>query len=75
VKQVRYLIEVGKDALPEKDVRIIADLKALQASLGELHDADVRMKLVRRRPLLLRAQREERARLAKIVAAQLNSWR
>jgi CHAD domain-containing protein len=74
VKQVRYLIEVGKDALPRKDVRIIADLKPLQASLGELHDADVRMKLVRRRPVLLREQREERARLAKIVAAQLSQW-
>jgi CHAD domain-containing protein len=74
VKQVRSLIEVGRDALPGKVVRIIARLKPLQASLGELHDADERMKLVRRRPLLFREQKEERGRLAKIVAAQLSGW-
>jgi CHAD domain-containing protein len=61
--------------LPKKTVRLVADLKTLQASLGQLHDADVRIGVVRQRPLLLREQREERERLAKIVAAQLSRWR
>jgi CHAD domain-containing protein len=75
VKQVRYLMEVGRGALPDKATGIIADLKTLQASLGQLHDADVRLTLVQGRPLLLREQREARERLAKIVAAQLSRWR
>lgn len=75
VKQVRYLIEVGKGSLPKKAVRIMPDLKTLQTSLGQLHDADVRMQLVRGRPLLVREQREDRERLAKIVAGQLSRWR
>ena len=72
---MRYLIEVAEDLLPKKAVRILADLKTLQASLGQLHDADVRIGLVGERPRLLREQREARERLAKIVAAQLSRWR
>ena len=75
VKQVRYLVEVGKPGLPSGTARILAELKPLQASLGQLHDADVRMRIVRNRPLLLREQRETRERIAKIVAAQLSRWR
>jgi CHAD domain-containing protein len=75
VKQVRYQIEVSEDQLPSAVVRLLADLKSLQASLGQLHDADVRLGLVQRRPLLLREQRETREQLAKIVAAQLARWR
>jgi CHAD domain-containing protein len=75
LKQVRYLVEVGKDLLPKGVVRIEADLKSLQASLGQLHDADVRIALVKGRPLLLREQSEARGRLMKIVAAQLSRWK
>lgn len=74
VKQVRYLIEAGTDDLPPGVTRVVADLKSLQASLGQLHDTDVRIGLVRGRPALLREQREARERLAKIVAAQLSRW-
>jgi CHAD domain-containing protein len=75
VKQVRYLVEVGKGSLPKSAARIVPDLKTLQASLGQLHDSDVRISLVRRRPPLLREQREERGRLAAIVDVQLSRWR
>jgi len=75
VKQVRYLVEVGGDLLPPQAARIAADLRPLQASLGQLHDTDVRIGLVERRPLLLREQREARERLSKIVAAQLSRWK
>ena len=75
VKQVRYLVEVAGDALPAKAARIAADLKPLQASLGQLHDADVRIALLRGRPALLREQKEARERLAKIAGAQLSRWR
>ncbi len=74
VKQVRYLIEVGEDRLPARTVRFVAELKPLQASLGQLHDTDVRIAIVARRPALLREQKEARERLAKIVAAQLARW-
>jgi CHAD domain-containing protein len=74
VKQVRYLVEVGKGRLPSTMTSILADLKTLQTSLGQLHDADVRIALLEGRPLLLREQRDTRRRLAKIVAAQLARW-
>jgi CHAD domain-containing protein len=75
VKQVRYLIEVGEKLLPSRVVRTVADLKSLQASLGQLHDADLRIGLVKTRPLLLREQREAREHLAKIVSSQLTRWK
>jgi CHAD domain-containing protein len=75
VKQVRYLIEIGEDQLPSAVVGLLADLKSLQESLGQLHDADVRLGLVKGRPALLREQREAREQMAKIVAAQLARWR
>lgn len=74
VKQVRYLLEVGEDLLPAGVARIVADLKSLQASLGQLHDTDVRIGLVRKRPLLLREQREARERLLAIARKQLSRW-
>jgi hypothetical protein len=39
-----------------------------------LHDLDGRLPLLRRRSDLLREQKEDRARLAKIVRAQLTHW-
>jgi CHAD domain-containing protein len=73
-KKVRYLVEVAKEYLPRKAVRLEADLKSLHASLGELHDIDVRIALVKRRPALLREQKEARERLGKVAAAQLARW-
>jgi CHAD domain-containing protein len=75
VKQVRYILDVLGDDVPRKTAGLDADLKTLQASLGELHDVDVRMALVKKNPRLLRDQREARAQLAKIVSAQLGRWR
>jgi CHAD domain-containing protein len=75
VKQVRYLLQVAKGALPRKALRLDADLKSLQASLGELHDADLRIGLVKDRPRLQRDQRDARERLAKVVEAQLARWK
>jgi CHAD domain-containing protein len=74
VKQVRYLVEVAKGSLPKKVTRLQSDLKTLQASLGELHDVDARIDLVRTRPALARDQKEVRLRLEKIAAAQLARW-
>jgi CHAD domain-containing protein len=74
VKQVRYLLAVAKKSLPKKTVSLENDLKALQATLGELHDVDVRIDMVRRKPALLRDQREARTRLGKIASAQLDRW-
>jgi len=75
VKQVRYLLEVAKGSLPKKATSLQSDLKTLQASLGELHDVDVRIGLVKRNKALLRDQKESRAQLSKIIAAQLWRWR
>jgi CHAD domain-containing protein len=75
VKQVRYILDVVGDAVPKKASDLDADLKALQASLGELHDVDIRIGLVKKKPKLLRDQREAREQLAKIIAAQLSRWR
>ena len=74
VKQVRYLVEVAKESLPKKVIRLESDLKTLQASLGELHDVDARLDLVKSRPALARDQKEVRKRLGKIAAAQLARW-
>ncbi|HYS07465.1 MAG TPA: CHAD domain-containing protein [Myxococcales bacterium] len=74
VKQVRYFLAVAKKSLPKKTVSLENDLKALQATLGELHDVDVRIDMVRRKPALLRDQREARTRLGKIASAQLDRW-
>jgi len=73
-KKVRYLVEVAKEALPKRVVKLEHDLKSLHASLGELHDLDLRIALVKRRPALLREQREERGRVEKIARAQLARW-
>jgi CHAD domain-containing protein len=53
---------------------LLADLTSLQESLGELHDVDVRIQLLRHRTLL-REQREARERLAGIVTAELARWK
>jgi len=73
-KKLRYLVEVASDSLPKSVTRVQADLKSLHASLGELHDLDLRIALVRRRPALLREQRDARERLGRVAAVQLARW-
>src|SRR5262249_53866201 len=43
VKQVRYLLDAAKKSLPKQTLSLGSDLKTLQATLGELHDLDVRI--------------------------------
>jgi CHAD domain-containing protein len=74
VKQVRYLFELGRRDFPKAAKRLLAELPPLQYALGEVHDLDARLPLLRRRPDLLRELKEDRARLAKIVHAQLKHW-
>jgi len=73
-KKLRYLVEVAGDSLPRRVTRVHSDLKSLHASLGQLHDLDLRIALVRRRPALLREQQDARERLGRVAAAQLARW-
>jgi CHAD domain-containing protein len=75
VKQVRYLFELTRDDFPKAAKLLLAELPPFQYSIGELHDLDRRLPLLRHRPDLLREQKEDRARLAKIVQAELQHWR
>jgi len=74
VKQLRYLFELVQPALPLVSKSMLAELTPLQEALGELRDVDVRVELLRD-PALLRAQREDRERLAKIVTTALARWK
>jgi CHAD domain-containing protein len=74
VKQLRYLFELARPALRSVSKSLLAELAPLQEALGELHDVDVRIQLLRD-PALLREQREDRERLAKIVSAELARWK
>jgi CHAD domain-containing protein len=74
-KQLRYtceLLENAVDAAPP----LLAELTPLQESLGDLHDADVRVELLRRhgRKALLREEQEVRERLARLVGKELQRW-
>jgi len=71
VKQVRYLFELMKGAASKL---LVAELPPLQESLGQLHDVDVRLELLRD-PALLREEKEARAQLAAIVKKQLERWK
>jgi len=77
VKQLRYLFELVSRALPGAASLILAGLPRLQEALGELHDVDVRIRLLRanRRAALLREQEEAREKLAAITAAELRRWK
>lgn len=73
VKQIRYLFELAEPAFPQVAKALLSDLAPLQQSLGELHDVDVRLTLLKRSPLL-REQEENRERLLAIVLAELSRW-
>jgi CHAD domain-containing protein len=74
-KQLRYTCELLENAV-EAAPPLLAELTPLQESLGELHDADVRVELLRRhgRKALLREEQEVRARLARLVEKELGRW-
>jgi len=74
VKQLRYLFELSPGAASRL---LLPELTPLQEALGELHDVDVRIRLLqsRRRPALLREQKEDRDRLSSMVAAELSRWK
>ncbi len=74
VKQLRYLFELVQPALPSVARSLLVELTPLQESLGELHDLDVRIQLLRGKALL-REQRVGRARLAALVTAELARWK
>lgn len=77
VKQLRYLFEVMQAASPQLSRKLLEELGPLQAALGELHDADVRVQLLsrHRRAELLREQRDAREQLAKVADAELSRWK
>src|SRR6266849_9163461 len=74
VKQVRYLFELTRREFPKAAKLLLAELPPLQYALGEIHDLDTRFPLLRRRPDLVREQKEDRARLEKIILAQMKHW-
>jgi CHAD domain-containing protein len=74
VKQLRYLFELTRSDFPKPAKLLLAELPPLQYALGELHDLDGRLHLLRRSSDLFREQKEDRARLARIVHAGLKHW-
>lgn len=74
-KQLRYTCELLESAV-ETARPLLAELTPLQESLGDLHDADVRVELLRRhgRKALLREEQEVRERLARLVGKELQRW-
>lgn len=86
VKKLRYEAELFVPALCPQVKPLLKALKPLQQTLGELHDADVRLLVLQRFALrgpaaqraaarvLLRGVREERARHATRAGRQLADW-
>jgi CHAD domain-containing protein len=75
-KQLRYSCELLTGALPAA-APLLAELEPLQQSLGDLHDSDVRIRLLRRhgRNALMREEQAVRERLAALVEKELQRWR
>ena len=74
-KQLRYLCELLSDALGAAGP-LLAELEPLQQSLGDLHDSDARIELLRHhgRNALMREEQAVRERLAELVAKELDGW-
>jgi CHAD domain-containing protein len=75
-KQLRYTCELLESAVqPARP--LLAELAPLQQALGDLHDADVRIALLRRhhRAALLREEQEVRERLAAVIEKELARWK
>ena len=75
-KQLRYCCELLADAL-EAAGPLLAELEPLQQSLGDLHDSDARIELLRRhgRNALMREEQAVRERVAELVEQELLRWR
>lgn len=75
-KQLRYTCELLESAVaPARP--LLLELAPLQQALGDLHDADVRIALLRRhhRAALLREEQEVRERLATVIEKELARWK
>jgi CHAD domain-containing protein len=74
-KRLRYLCELLSPAL-EVAASLLDELSPVQQALGDLHDSDVRVELLRRhdRAMLLREEQADRERLAALVSKELRRW-
>ncbi|HEX4385163.1 MAG TPA: CHAD domain-containing protein [Myxococcales bacterium] len=74
-KQLRYYCELLTGALPAAPP-LLDELLPLQQSLGDLHDSDVRIQLLRHhgRNALMREEQAVRERLAALVEKELQRW-
>ena len=72
-KQLRYLFELLRPAFPALSKALLVELTPLEGALGELHDVDLRLPLLRD-PKLLREQRKVRQRLLRAAVAGLERW-
>jgi CHAD domain-containing protein len=70
VKRLRYLLELASPSLGKADRALPSRLAALQGLLGELHDLDLRVALLRGHPLQA-GELRKRARMAARVTAEL----
>jgi CHAD domain-containing protein len=75
-KQLRYFCELLQGALDAAGP-LLAELEPLQQSLGDLHDSDVRIELLRHhgRNALMREEQAVREQLAVLVEKELDRWR
>ena len=73
-KQLRYLFELVRPAFPALSSSLLVELAPLQRALGELHDVDLRLLLLRDKKVLIE-QRAGRAQLLRTAVAELERWR
>jgi CHAD domain-containing protein len=85
VKKLRYQIEILAPLWPKAARRLLDRLTPLQQALGDLHDADVRLSLLKRRagrprgagghlPRLIERVQTARDKLADEVRHQIRAW-
>jgi CHAD domain-containing protein len=74
-KQLRYTCELLESAFSAAR-GLLVELAPLQQSLGDLHDADVRIELLSRhgRRALVREEQEARDKLAALIGKELSRW-
>jgi CHAD domain-containing protein len=70
LKKLRYAAELLAQALPEPVEQVLARLAPLQDRLGELHDADVRLGLLRNRARRHPEENEELSEALAVLAGQ-----
>ena len=83
VKKLRYLVELLREVWPHESETVLDGLSELQGLLGDLHDADVRIGVVRAairggnlrgREQVINRMRQERAALAEQARNQMEEW-